>query len=90
LVTVPPSGASDGSPRACALRGRNVTVALFLAVLALGFAEGLVCRGVLLVGLRGTFREVGAWALSCLGPGTATSPTTRRRAGWLTGSTHRR
>jgi membrane protease YdiL (CAAX protease family) len=48
----------------------SVTVAFFTAALALGiavgFAEELVCRGVLLVGLRGTFREVGAWALSCL------------------------
>lgn len=48
----------------------NVTVDFFLAVLllgiAVGFAEEFVTRGVLLVGLRGTFREVGAWALSCL------------------------
>jgi membrane protease YdiL (CAAX protease family) len=48
----------------------NVTLDFFLATLvlavAVGFAEEFVCRGVLLVGLRGTFQEVGAWALACL------------------------
>lgn len=48
----------------------EVTLDFFLATLvlgvAVGFAEEFVCRGVLLVGLRGTFQEVGAWALSCL------------------------
>jgi membrane protease YdiL (CAAX protease family) len=48
----------------------SVTIAFFLAALtvgvAVGFAEELTCRGVLLVGLRGSLREVGAWALSCV------------------------
>jgi hypothetical protein len=48
----------------------NVTVSFIAAALvlgiAVGFAEEFVCRGVLLVGLRGSFREVVAWALSCL------------------------
>jgi hypothetical protein len=34
--------------------------------IAVGFAEEFVCRGMLLVGLRGSFREVVAWALSCV------------------------
>lgn len=48
----------------------NVPVAFILATLALaisvGFAEEFVCRGMLLVGLRGSLREVAAWALSCV------------------------
>ncbi len=40
-------------------------VAFVLGVLV-GFAEEIVCRGMLLVGLRGTFHEVGAWALTCV------------------------
>lgn len=48
----------------------NVEISFLLAVLALGiavgFAEEFVCRGMLLVGLRGSFREVVAWALSCV------------------------
>lgn len=40
-------------------------VALVMGVFV-GFAEELVCRGILLVGLRGTFHEVAAWALTCL------------------------
>ena len=48
----------------------NVGAAFILAALALaiavGFAEEFVCRGMLLVGLRGSFREVVAWALSCV------------------------
>lgn len=57
----------------------EVTVDFFLATLvlavAVGFAEEFVNRGVLLVGLRGTFREVGAWALSCLFFGLITPST---------------
>lgn len=48
----------------------NVGAAFLLAALALaitvGFAEEFVCRGMLLVGLRGTFREVLSWALMCV------------------------
>ena len=48
----------------------NVGAAFLLAALALaitvGFAEEFVCRGMLLVGLRGSFQEVVAWALSCV------------------------
>lgn len=33
--------------------------------LFVGFAEEFVCRGMLLVGLRGQLPEVGAWALTC-------------------------
>ncbi len=48
----------------------NVPIGFLLAAVALaigvGFAEEFVCRGMLLVGLRGSFREVVAWALSCL------------------------
>ncbi len=40
-------------------------LALVLGVVA-GFAEELVCRGVLLVGLRGKLGEVWAWLISCL------------------------
>lgn len=40
-------------------------VALALGILV-GFAEEIVCRGMLLVGLRGTFHEVGVWALTCV------------------------
>lgn len=42
-----------------------VLSALVLGVVA-GFAEELVCRGVLLVGLRGQLGEVWAWLISCL------------------------
>lgn len=48
----------------------NVGMSFILAVLvmavAVGFAEEFVCRGMLLVGLRGTFREVLSWALMCV------------------------
>jgi hypothetical protein len=48
----------------------NVTADFLLATLvlavAVGFAEEFVCRGMLLVGLRGSYREVASWALSCL------------------------
>lgn len=48
----------------------NVGASFILTTLALaicvGFAEEFVCRGMLLVGLRGSVREVAAWALSCL------------------------
>ncbi|MFN8184640.1 MAG: CPBP family intramembrane glutamic endopeptidase [Candidatus Nanopelagicales bacterium] len=40
-------------------------VAVALGVLV-GFAEEFVCRGLLLVGLRGTFHEVSAWAVTCV------------------------
>lgn len=40
-------------------------VALVLGILV-GFAEEFVCRGMLLVGLRGTFHEVTVWALTCV------------------------
>lgn len=42
-----------------------VLVALVLGILV-GFAEEIVCRGLLLVGLRGTFHEVAVWALTCV------------------------
>lgn len=48
----------------------NVGLSFILAVLvmgmAVGFAEEFVCRGMLLVGLRGSFREVVSWALMCV------------------------
>lgn len=48
----------------------NVSAGFLLVALALGvfvgFAEEIVCRGMLLVGLRGTFHEVAVWALTCL------------------------
>jgi len=40
-------------------------VALVLGILV-GFAEEIVCRGMLLVGLRGTFHEVAVWAFTCV------------------------
>lgn len=40
-------------------------VAIALGVLV-GFAEEFVCRGLLLVGLRGSFHEVAVWALTCV------------------------
>jgi hypothetical protein len=42
-----------------------VLVALVLGILV-GFAEEIVCRGLLLVGLRGSFHEVAVWALTCV------------------------
>jgi membrane protease YdiL (CAAX protease family) len=42
-----------------------VLVALVLGILV-GFAEEIVCRGMLLVGLRGSFHEVAVWALTCV------------------------
>jgi membrane protease YdiL (CAAX protease family) len=45
--------------------GGFLLVALALGVLV-GFAEEFVCRGMLLVGLRGTFREVAVWAVTSL------------------------
>lgn len=42
-----------------------VLVALLLGALV-GFAEEFLCRGLLLVGLRGTFHEVAVWALTCV------------------------
>lgn len=39
--------------------------AIALGVLV-GFSEELLCRGLLLVGLRGRLREVAVWALTCL------------------------
>lgn len=48
----------------------NISAGFLLAAVSLGvlvgFAEEFVCRGMLLVGLRGTAREVVAWALSCV------------------------
>jgi len=45
--------------------GGFLLVALSLGILV-GFAEELVCRGMLLVGLRGSFHEVAVWALTCV------------------------
>ncbi|MGB7364273.1 MAG: CPBP family intramembrane glutamic endopeptidase [Rhodococcus sp. (in: high G+C Gram-positive bacteria)] len=42
-----------------------VAAALAVGILV-GFAEEFVCRGMLVVGLRGSFREVWVWALSCV------------------------
>lgn len=42
-----------------------ILVAFVLGVFV-GFAEEIVCRGMLLVGLRGTFQEVAVWALTCV------------------------
>ncbi|MHA6780166.1 CPBP family intramembrane glutamic endopeptidase [Pseudonocardia saturnea] len=39
---------------------------LALGVLLVGFSEELLCRGIALVGLRGTGSEVTAWLGSCL------------------------
>jgi membrane protease YdiL (CAAX protease family) len=48
----------------------NISAGYLLVALALGilvgFAEEIVCRGMLLVGLRGTFHEVAVWALTCV------------------------
>lgn len=48
----------------------NISAGFLLVALALGvlvgFAEEIVCRGMLLVGLRGTFHEVAVWALTCV------------------------
>lgn len=48
----------------------NLTIGFVLVALAMGafvgFAEELVCRGVLLVGLRRNLQEVAVWALTCL------------------------
>jgi hypothetical protein len=45
--------------------GGFLLVALLLGVLV-GFAEEFLCRGLLLVGLRGSVGEVAVWALTCL------------------------
>jgi uncharacterized protein len=48
----------------------NISAGFLLVALALGvfvgFAEEFVCRGMLLVGLRGTLQEVAVWALTCV------------------------
>lgn len=48
----------------------NVTSGFLLTAVVLGigvgFAEEFQCRGLLLVGLRGSMGEVGVWALTCL------------------------
>jgi membrane protease YdiL (CAAX protease family) len=48
----------------------NVTTGFLLVALALGvlvgFAEEFLCRGLLLVGLRGSVHEVAVWALTCV------------------------
>lgn len=46
--------------------GLSFILAVLLLAIAVGFAEEFVCRGMLLVGLRGTFREVVSWALMCV------------------------
>jgi membrane protease YdiL (CAAX protease family) len=46
--------------------GASLIVAALLLGVLVGFAEEFLCRGLLLVGLRGTFREVAVWALTCL------------------------
>ena len=53
------------SSRKVAVTASSWLVALALGVLV-GFAEEIVCRGMLLVGLRGTFHEVAVWALTCV------------------------
>lgn len=45
--------------------GEFLLVAIVLGVLV-GFAEEFVCRGLLLVGLRGSMHEVAAWLLTCV------------------------
>jgi len=54
----------------------NVSAGFLLVALALGllvgFAEEFVCRGMLLVGLRGTFREVAVWAVPVCCSGSCT------------------
>jgi hypothetical protein len=47
------------------ISGGFLLVALALGILV-GFAEEFVCRGLLIVGLRGTFHEVAVWALTCI------------------------
>lgn len=48
----------------------NISAGFLLAALVMGilvgFAEEFVCRGMLLVGLRGNFHEVAVWALTCV------------------------
>lgn len=46
--------------------GMSFIMAVLLMAIAVGFAEEFVCRGMVLVGLRGTFREVVSWALMCV------------------------
>ena len=45
--------------------GVDFLVAALALGLVVGFAEELVCRGVLLVGLRGSLREMWVWLLTC-------------------------
>lgn len=48
----------------------NVTMAFLVVAIVLGilvgFAEEFLCRGLLLVGLRGSFHEVAVWLLTCV------------------------
>ncbi len=63
------------------ISGGFLLVALALGILV-GFAEEFVCRGLLIVGLRGTFHEVAVWALTCIaGQRLLHPPTALRHAG---------
>ena len=48
----------------------NISVSFLIVAVVLGigvgFAEEFVCRGMLLVGLRGNMQEIAVWALTCL------------------------
>lgn len=46
--------------------GLSFLIAALVLGISVGFAEEFVLRGMLLVGLRGTFREVISWALMCV------------------------